>query len=1477
MSRLPKEDESKKTSPEYDVRDILAEYWEQATGEEESAPAVRRCASRASLAAVPEEEQAEAVRIYRPRKEKAKEGARLAARWGEAPAEKPEAPRDEPERPSMAEPEAEGPAEAAAREKPDFLRSARELAAGFLSRIRGEKAAAPARELPSFDELVWGKKEEPVRIVEEEEESPLPQQEKPRREKSPEAPPMERTPELPRRQKPQEVEVHIPEEELTGMSVNAILAEYWGGLEEEPIPLRETRIDPRETSAILRLDDDPTQLGPLQESRDPERSAVQPSTEKTRLYRRQPQAKEKAPGKEKTRLFRLPFAAPEKASEEPGAAPQEKTRLFSRQPRTEEKTPGKEKTRIFRLPFTAPEKESPAEPEAAPAPKAETAPKPPRQPAPAPKPTADDDAEVLNLSVDDILSEFRAGSAEPEEPPASPAGAPRSRREAARMREEEAPVPPTGAAPSAADNKFASPRRESRLEEKKRPAQQTDRASHPARSAGKGAARPARQERRPARRESRREERRASRGDSSGQDRSDADDRNRWERPNSPEPVEEELSSPPPPPLKPEEPAALFGFLRKDRKDKPEPAPAAPPAPPKKRREEVPRTASPREKTDEDVEIGAMSVDEILAEYNDIFAALPAAAEAIGAERDAEAARKARPARASEAPEKPRPAPQPAPPLAEKPRSDRGKVSRMEEEAQDFLRQMRSESFGAHREEPRPQGGLRRSRHEAPAEPAAPAPEKEPEPAGNAPAPMPSVADAEWSASLRRLLGQDPAPPQPVTEPSSQEGAELQPSPRPAKGVSIPSDVVDPRFNLSGERRTTMVFGGRELDTSADTDYVPPKASDKVGFHWVAGEEELPGKPLQKQPLFRRPRKEKEASPEEEKEHTEGYDDRKKPEYAPDKDYDEDDEADDPGAFPSFGQYLSGLISRGLVRLFGARRTGADGAGTMEDADEDLGPEVSPAAASKYYGSFVPGLRKRVRIGLILLAVMAWITLGLPVTGALRTVQVASGLVLAMQLTMLLLGLDVVTGAAVNLARGRFGADSLAVLCCVLTSLDALSVALGFMGTPNMPLCLISSISLLGVMLSSLASARGLRKALRVPAIGKRCYGVTAEAEVKGSGLTLLKSLRPPKGFVRRAEESAPDEDAFARLAPLLAVLCLLFALVVALAKHAFSEFLYILTALLCPAVPLMALLCFALPYLFGSLRIFHSGAAIAGWSGISDIGISENLIVTDRDLFPEGSVEIDTVRIFAEVQPELVISYAGTMVCASGSDLAPCFAQLMEKNNCPMRRVEGFEYLPGGGMKGVIDGSVVLCGGLDLMRLMTVRVPYRLVGKTTVLLAVDGILCGIFNMKYEGQPQVRKALVGLIRSNRHPIFAIRDFLVTPDMLSDCFEVATDGYDFPPYVDRFAISEAKPSADSKLAAVVCREGLGPLVHMADTGRSMYLAVRLNLLITALAAVLGVFTVFIKLLSAGTVTMVFLLVFLLVWALPVLLISLFMRL
>ena len=591
--------------------------------------------------------------------------------------------------------------------------------------------------------------------------------------------------------------------------------------------------------------------------------------------------------------------------------------------------------------------------------------------------------------------------------------------------------------------------------------------------------------------------------------------------------------------------------------------------------------------------------------------------------------------------------------------------------------------------------------------------------------------------------------------------------------------------------------------------------------------------------------------------------------YAVDDEYEA--EETDANAFPSFGQYLAGLASGLLIRLRGVGKPHSGE--TMEDDEEDLGPELRPAEASHYYGTQVQSLRLRFRIALVLWLVLAYISLGIPASGMLRTVEVAAGMCLGLQLGIMLLSLDVVTNAAVNLGRGRFGADSLAVLACLLSSVDALVVMFNGFGTQHIPLCLLSSFSLLGVLFSSLLSARGLRKSLRVPAIGKKAYSVTAESELTEQTITLIKSMRPASGFVRRSEEAAPDEVLYNRAAPLLLILSFVMSLIVVLVKKSPSELLFVLTAILAPAVPFTALLCYALPFFIGSERIFPSGAAIAGWSGLCDVGGSHNLIVTDRDLFPENCVEIESIRIFADMPSEKVIAFAGTMIAASGCGLAPCFADLMERNDCGMCSLEAFECLPGGGLRGTIDGQTVLCGGTELMRLMDVRIPYRLVDKTSVLLAIDGVLYGIFNIKYEANPTVRKALVGLIRSNRHPVFAIRDFNVNPEMLHETFDVATDGYDFPPYVERFVISDAKPSEDRKIAAVLCREGLGPLVHMADTGRSVFLSVRINLMFSLLASVFGVFAVFFQLLTAGTISIASLFLYALVWLIPVALVSL----
>lgn len=705
-------------------------------------------------------------------------------------------------------------------------------------------------------------------------------------------------------------------------------------------------------------------------------------------------------------------------------------------------------------------------------------------------------------------------------------------------------------------------------------------------------------------------------------------------------------------------------------------------------------------------------------------------------------------------------------------------------------------------------------------------------------------------------------------------------------------DEIDSRFNLSGKRAASrMQYGSRAVDLSADENYEPTPQTGYSPSQWTpdyddpandgSGEEE----PVRKKHKFSKKKKKKEKAKAEVTETEADVSDKRTPiysgfddtadesgSYAEEDDYGFDAEGDgkkfsEEDAYfpPSFREYVLSLFASLFLRVRGTAR--GDTAATMSDSEEDLGSEVTPAAASKYYGSFTRSLSLRIKISAGLLALLCYISLQLPLPGMLRTLPVSAAACFGLQAAIMLLSLDVVTTAVLKVTRPRFGIDTLAVFSCLISGADALIVALSDTARAHIPLCALTSLSLFGILISTYLSVKGLRKATRVPAIGKHFYSVTGENKLGKKELTLLKSQRPATGFVRRAEEAPPDETLFLRLAPILAVLALLLAVIVAAVSGCGSDFVYIFSALLAPAVPFMALSAFALPYFLGTARVFRVGGAIAGWSGLCDLGVSKSIIVTDRDLFPEECVTMESVRIFADGDAQNVISYAGTMVAAVGSCAAGCFGKLMEENSCSLKHVENFECLPGGGASGIIDGRTVLCGSTDLMRLMNVRIPFRLTDKTSVLLAIDGILYGIFSLHYEPMPQVRRALIDLVRSGRHPVFAIRDFNINPELLHNIFDIATDGYDFPPYVERFELSTPSSGKDSRIAAVVCNEGLGPLTEVADVGHKIYMSVRANLLLTTLAAVIGVFTVFVKFLTVGSVSLGFILLSMLLWALP----------
>ena len=540
------------------------------------------------------------------------------------------------------------------------------------------------------------------------------------------------------------------------------------------------------------------------------------------------------------------------------------------------------------------------------------------------------------------------------------------------------------------------------------------------------------------------------------------------------------------------------------------------------------------------------------------------------------------------------------------------------------------------------------------------------------------------------------------------------------------------------------------------------------------------------------------------------------------------------------------------------------------DADEELGEEMPPEKASKYYESHIDGLRIRTRISFVLALVLTYISFGLPVAGAMSATAVKSAVCLILLLAIMICGLDIMTFGILALAKRRPNANSLIALSAFICVVDGFLAACGVKGT-KLPFCVIPALTIAFSLLGSLLNCRSSRIVFNTVSSSRKPYTVTAETSVTGDGITILKSRMNTKGFVRRTEEAGPDETVYGAMAPYLIIVSLVLSVVSAAVSRSFSSFAHIFSGIFVCAAPIAMLLTYPLPNFVSAKTLLKSGAAIAGWSGIYDIGKCRHMIISDSDLFPKGSVRIAQTRIFAGMKPEKVVSLAGSIIAASGSALSPAFAELMIQGKGSLLRVENFRCHEGGGLIAMVDGVEVCCGSASFMHLMGVHLPDMYKIKNCIYISEGNTICGMFEMEYTPVASVKDALYMLMRSDRHPVFAVRDFNITPQLLSVKYDIPTDGFDFPSFAQRYEISGAEPSESSKPAALVSREGLGAFVHLAEHGKSLYTRIRICVMLSVMSTVIGMAVMFILSLT-GELSVTIALTFLLAWLIPVIIIG-----
>lgn len=537
-------------------------------------------------------------------------------------------------------------------------------------------------------------------------------------------------------------------------------------------------------------------------------------------------------------------------------------------------------------------------------------------------------------------------------------------------------------------------------------------------------------------------------------------------------------------------------------------------------------------------------------------------------------------------------------------------------------------------------------------------------------------------------------------------------------------------------------------------------------------------------------------------------------------------------------------------------------------------PDLPPQELAKQYGKGLKGLHAR-KLLVTLLTVLSLAQLLLPafhsvwmppLDGYQLQVCLSAGL-LALGM---LLGVDVLAKGLVRACRLKFGMDTLTTLACCFALADGVVLALRQDREGQLPYCAAALCALLLTMHGEYHRRCALRLSCRTAAAAAEPYLVTLDTGKWNGKDTYVKWSGTPAGFGSQIQMDDGAQRIYRRICPLLALSCVVLAMVASVGRGTPENLLWCLAANFTAASAFGGALVYARPFHKIARRLAPGGAALAGWPGMLDSRRGDRVLITDWDLFPPGSVDLNGIKIFGDFPVERVVGYTATLIRDSGSGLSKLFHDLLRTQGAIFRKAQGLQCHEGGGLSAQIRDDQVLVGSAAFMNLMEVALPQGLNVKNAVFCAINGELAGIFALNYSLPDTVFPAMSALLSERVNPVLATRDFNVIPAMLQQRFHLAADKMDFPSIQRRRELSEPEQEHSATLTAILCREGLAPFAESVLGARRLRRCAGLGGALCCTGSIMGVLiSYYLTSVEAyASLSPLNLLIYLIMWLLPV---------
>lgn len=475
-------------------------------------------------------------------------------------------------------------------------------------------------------------------------------------------------------------------------------------------------------------------------------------------------------------------------------------------------------------------------------------------------------------------------------------------------------------------------------------------------------------------------------------------------------------------------------------------------------------------------------------------------------------------------------------------------------------------------------------------------------------------------------------------------------------------------------------------------------------------------------------------------------------------------------------------------------------------------------------------------------------------------------ILLAFLAAMLVLCRPVLEKGVRMLIRGRCTGELLVSLSALASMADCVCRLNQPDRTPAPPYAAVSCLGLALALWGLTRESQGMYATFQTAALDDTPPYLVTET---GAGACKQRGSLP--GFYTAAMRADGAAMWQAALLPLILSGSMVFAGLSSLGQGRAADFFLNWSALLAAGGTYSLPLCWGLPFSRLTAHLQKAGCAVAGWTGAVRIGRGRYMVLTDADLFPPGTVQMNGVKVYGE-ELQKAASYAASMAQAAGSGLERVFDGYLRGELGHYELVDDFGFYEEGGWAGLIHGESVLMGTDAFLQKMDVRLPGSAHAKTAMYLAIDKQLAAVFALKYHAADNVEFALQMMQRGHVIPILASRDPNITPSLLKRMFHRGLR-VEFPRLTERVALSEAERDR-GRPRALIFREGLLPYAEAVVGSRRLCTAVRRSVLLSLFGSAVGLLLAYylVGLGQYGLLHPLALEAFLLLWTLPVLLIS-----